>query len=281
MFKDLCNVINKFFFPSRFARGLSCNDGFWWFIPAIANAIGSVAAGAAGAIGSAAGAIGSGIGSLLGIGSGAAAAGTAGSAIGGVAGGSTIAALPSAATVLGSAGVGAGVGAAAPIGSLAAAQAAGTGALLSGAGGAAGAGALAPGLSAAIAPGATAGALANAGLPVVGASVAKEGLVEGVAGLLSKELLGFDPKAGLKENAGNMAVKQAEGAMAKKTAPTPVNIDNSVSMQSPQTTDSAPAKKTGKDQQSLSPEQMMQLVQIMRRQQAQGGSRPIASGRYY
>jgi hypothetical protein len=87
-----------------------------------------------------------------------------------------------------------------------------------------------------------------------------------------------------KETASKTAVKMAAGEMKKeKSVPTlpDVSINNSVSTQAPDIQESTPAKKTGSEKKALSPEQMMQLVQMMRQQQAQGVSRPIARGRYY
>jgi hypothetical protein len=277
MFKFL----DKLLWPHRVAKGASCNIGFWWFIPALMNALGSIggaiggiAGSAASAIGSAAsavgGAIGSGasaIGSLFGGGS--AAAGTAGSAIGTAAGtGSSIGALAPAATTLANAGIGGaatGIGAAAPIGSLAATQGAGMTGLLSGAGGAAGAGSLAPGLTAAIAPGATNALLTKAGVDTT-ATVAKETLMK----KLGDQVL----TAGVS--------KMTEGA-GPQPAPAmgATNTDNSISMSSPQTGDAGSAPTSGgNNQTSLSPEQMMQLVQMIKQQQVQGGTRPIAKGQF-
>jgi len=258
----LFKLIDKLLWPKRVAQGKPCNQGIWWWLAPIMQALGSIGSAVGGAasaigsgIGSAAGAIGEGIGSIgsaLGLGGGSTAAGTAGSASTG------------AASMLG-------VGQAGGVGGLAGGSGAGLTSALS-----------APAVSSlasTAAPIATHGGTALAtklGAEGLGVTTAKSSLLKDVAGLAAGELLGIDPNASLKENVGNVAVKQVADAKNQKEQVN-VNIDNSFSGQAP-TTQAAPAAgKQGGEKPSLSPEQMMQLVQMLKRQQAQGGSVPLGA----
>lgn len=261
MFRQLCNLIDKFLFPKRIVKGLSCNDGIWWFIPALVNAL----AGAAGAIGSgigaAAGAIGSGIGSAAG-----AIGGAASSAIGGL--GSLLG--------IGAEGAGTGlVGAGSQAGYAATlANMAGGAGLTAGTGTVAG--------SAAASASAIGSQAAGLG---IGAKAVEGGLMKGIGSTLSKEMLGYDPEASMKENVSNMVVKQAEGSTNQKSQPPTVNIDNSYSGKAPNVVDSSKTP-TGGDLQQLPPEVLMQVLQMMKQKQAQAQNTtaPIANnfpGGYY
>jgi hypothetical protein len=101
--------------------------------------------------------------------------------------------------------------------------------------------------------------------------------IKDIGGLASKEMLGFDPKASLKENAGNMLVKQIEGSMGKKgESPMNVSLDNSYSGQAPNIQPSSPASSTKSGKGTISPEMMMQIIAMMQKQKARGGTAPIA-----
>lgn len=226
MLRKFCNFINQLLFPSRVAKGLPCNDGLWWFIPAIMQALAS----AGSAIGAGAGAIGSAVGG---------AASAIGSGIGGLFGGGSAGGLGSAAT--------ASINAAAPVGTMTAATP------------------IASGLT-------TAGGVTTAsGGTTLGEAIASKGLMSGITKAAKDQLLPMGE---------DIAKEKMKGQQEA-----PVSIDNSISMQAPKTGESSKAPTTG-GAQSIPPEMLMQLMQMMKQKQAQaqGTTAPIANnfpGGYY
>jgi len=266
MIKTIAKHIDKWLWPQRVAKGKSCNDGVWWFIPVIAKALSAVGGAIGSGIGSAAGAIGSaatkaigGLGSMLGMGG------------GGVTAGAPTAAQLSAyaanvakqAAILGK---GAGTGTLA--GSIAASS---------------------PAIGSNIVGGATG----------IASKTAQQGLMMGLGKALLKEGVGLDTEASMKENVSNMAVKQMEGAMTakKNQQPAPVSYDNSISMQAPNFLEPLIADSSvdtsggggagsslfkdnkGQGKGTLPPEKMMMLIKMLKQQEAAGMTRPI--GGYY
>jgi len=298
MIKTISRNIDKILWPQRVKRGQRCDCGWWWWVQPMVNALtsasGASAGATAGTTAAASGATGA-AGGVIGTG---ASLGTVGSA-----GGLVTASTPIASGVATTGGNSllanslatgiSSIGSSKPLEN--AFQAAENSNKIGGfdssmlnifEGG---------GLSkgwqkAALEPSAIAEQAANEGLGLgkvapLASEAPKNALWEGLRGIAQTavdELTPFgsilDPKKKLSEKIGDTAVnmvKQQKEDSKKKEQP--VNIDNTISMTAPNIVSTPNASSMGNQQQPLSLEAMMQIVQMVKKNKAKGSTSPIAS----